>query len=145
MRPEAAIPDYRAAGDAVLHPGGEIADWLYLTDNTPVANHVYTIGAATGRASTNPGLPAEYIPFQSARALKQTIALDSVEEWTIYNMNNIGHPFHIHVNPFEIIKVNGNPVEPYWADTIALPPGGTPTNPTSVTFRTRFRHFAVRT
>jgi FtsP/CotA-like multicopper oxidase with cupredoxin domain len=40
-----------------------------------------------------------------------------------------------------IIKVNGKPVDPYWCDTIALPAGGTSQNPTSVTFRMRFKDF----
>jgi FtsP/CotA-like multicopper oxidase with cupredoxin domain len=73
--------------------------------------------------------------------LKQTVALGSVEEWTVFNMNNIRHPFHVHINPFQVVRINGQPIEPFWADTIALPPMGSPANPTSVTFRTRFRDF----
>ena len=60
-------------------------------------------------------------------------------------MNAIRHPFHIHINPFLIVSINGVPVDPYWADTIGLPPGGSPANPTSVTFRTRFRDFSGST
>ena len=126
----------------VIHPGAELNDWVYQTDDTSINQHVYTIGAAGENASQSPGMPKEFIPWQSSRALKQTVALDSVEEWTIFNMNNIRHPFHIHVNPIEIIKINGKPVERFWADTVALPNGGTASAPTSVTFRTRFRHFA---
>ena len=55
-------------------------------------------------------------------------------------MNFIQHPFHIHVNPFQVVKINGKPIEPYWADTIALPPRLAEA-PTSVTFRTRFLDF----
>jgi FtsP/CotA-like multicopper oxidase with cupredoxin domain len=51
------------------------------------------------------------------------------------------HPFHIHVNPCYVNKVNGQPIEPYWADTIALPRFGSLAAPTSVTFRTRFLDF----
>jgi FtsP/CotA-like multicopper oxidase with cupredoxin domain len=40
-----------------------------------------------------------------------------------------------------ITKINGNPVDPYWCDTIALPLGGTTENPTSITFRMRFTDF----
>jgi FtsP/CotA-like multicopper oxidase with cupredoxin domain len=87
-------------------------------------------------------MPGEFIPFQSSRALKQTVALGSVEEWTLFNMNPIRHPFHIHINPFQVVRINGAPIDPYWADTIALPNNGSPANPTSVTFRTRFRDFA---
>jgi FtsP/CotA-like multicopper oxidase with cupredoxin domain len=125
----------------VVNPGSERDDWVYQTGNTSIANEVFAIGTAGGQASTVPALPGEYMPYQSSRALKQTVALGSVEEWTIFNMNNIRHPFHIHVNPFQVVKINGQPVEPFWADTIALPPGGSPTAPTSVTFRTRFLDF----
>jgi FtsP/CotA-like multicopper oxidase with cupredoxin domain len=127
--------------NSVVNPGTERDDWLYQTGNTSIANEVFAFGTASEQASTNPTLPNEFIPYQSSRALKQTVALASVEEWTIFNMNNVRHPFHIHINPFQVIKINGQPVEPYWADTIALPPGGSPTEPTSVTFRTRFREF----
>jgi FtsP/CotA-like multicopper oxidase with cupredoxin domain len=126
---------------ALVHPGGELDDWVFQTGPTTIANKVFALGSATGRASTSPGLPGEYIPFHSTRALKQTVALGSVEEWTLLNMNNIRHPFHIHVNPFQVVSINGVPVDPYWADTIGLPPNGSPTIPTSVTFRTRFRDF----
>lgn len=127
---------------AVVHPGSELNDWVYQTDNTTIANKVFALGAASGQSSTNPGMPTEYIPFQSSRALKQSIALGSVEEWTIFNMNNIRHPFHIHINPCWVVKVNGHPVEPYWADTIPLPLGGSQIAPTSVTFRSRFVDYA---
>ena len=40
-----------------------------------------------------------------------------------------------------ITKVNSIAVEPYWCDTVALPAGGTPETPTSVTFRMRFKDF----
>jgi FtsP/CotA-like multicopper oxidase with cupredoxin domain len=56
-------------------------------------------------------------------------------------MNNIRHPFHIHVNPCWVVKINGVAVEPYWLDTIPLPAEGTSEKPTSVTFRSRFDDF----
>jgi FtsP/CotA-like multicopper oxidase with cupredoxin domain len=127
--------------NAIVHPGDELADWVYQTDNTFMADGIYAIGSPGGLASPNPGMPAEYIPFQSRRALRQLVALGSVEEWTVYNVNNVRHPFHIHVNPFYVIKVNGELVEPYWADTIALPRRGSLAAPTSITFRTRFQDF----
>lgn len=127
--------------NAVVRPGSELADWVFQTGRTTIADSVFAIGTAGGSASTIPTAPAEFIPFQSSRAVKQTVPLDSVEEWTVYNMNGIGHPFHLHINPFQVVKVNGRPVAPYWADTIALPQNGSPTEPTSVTFRVRFLRF----
>jgi len=127
--------------DSVVHPGGEVDDWFYQTGPTNLARTVFALGTASEQASTAPGMPTEFIPYQSSRALRQTVALGSVEEWTVYNMHSIRHPFHLHINPFQVVKIDGRPVEPYWADTIALPPDGSPFNPTSVTFRTRFRDF----
>lgn len=127
----------------LIDPGpGELADWIYEKGNTFLATTVFAMGTASETASTDPALPTIYYPFQAHAAPKQTIALNSVEEWTIYNMDNIQHPFHIHVNPFWVTKINGVPLEhPYWADTIGLPLGGTPENPASITFRTRFLDF----
>ena len=96
-----------AATPLVQPPPGELPDWVYQTGGTQIANKVYALGSAGTTASTNPGMPTTYIPFQSSKALTQTVALDSVEEWTIVNMNNIRHPFHIHVNPMYVVAVNG--------------------------------------
>ena len=66
----------------------------------------------------------------------QTIDLNAVEEWTVTSSDEHNdHVFHIHVNPFQLVKVNGEPVEPIWLDTVIVPHGG------SVTFRTRFLDF----
>ena len=120
-------------------PGNELNDWLYQTgQHVACQQGLRRRHRQAGSHRPIPGMPAEYIPFQSSRALKQTVALGSVEEWTIFNMNNIQHPFHIHINPCWVVKVNGQPIEPYWADTIPLPSGGHRTAPTSVTFRSRF-------
>lgn len=36
----------------------------------------------------------------------QQMVLDTAEEWTIYNQTtDIAHPFHIHINPFQIVEV----------------------------------------
>jgi len=142
-----------AATPLVQPPPGELPDWVYQDGNTQVANKVYALGSDGTVATTSPGFPSTYIPFQSSKALTQTVALDSVEEWTIVNMNNIRHPFHIHVNPMYVVAVNGKRLEePYWADTVALPfnanpppPGTTPpATVTSITFRMRFLHFTGR-
>ncbi|MFO1396405.1 MAG: multicopper oxidase domain-containing protein [Burkholderiales bacterium] len=140
-------------------PPGELPQWIYQvvppgqTQTTQIASKVYALGAAGTTGTTNPALPSTYIPFQSSKALTQTVALDSVEEWTIVNMNNIRHPFHIHVNPMYIVAVNGKPIEPYWADTVPMPyNNSTPQQPppvpapaqSSITFRMRFRDFTGR-
>ena len=147
--PGTAAPITDPPASLIVHPGDELNDWIYETGNTTVADNVYAIGAPATVSSPDPVQPpttfthpSEYMPFQSSRALTQTVALDSVEEWTIFNMNNVRHPFHIHVNPMYVVKVNGQPVEPYWADTVPLPAGGSVTKPTSITFRMRFLHYS---
>ena len=90
----------------------------------------------------SPFIPPVYdYQLQPANTIIQNVILGAVEEWTIFNCNSIAHSFHIHVNPMYVTKVNGSPVEPYWCDTVAFPPGGTPEMPTSVTFRMRFKDF----
>jgi FtsP/CotA-like multicopper oxidase with cupredoxin domain len=68
--------------------------------------------------------------------IDQTMQLGATEEWTIYNDNTNGapHPFHIHINPFQVVEIrdpkqNGGvavPLPPPWVwwDTFAIPPGG---------------------
>lgn len=69
----------------------------------------------------------------------QLIALGAVEEWTIVNQHIHDHVFHIHINPFQVTQVNGEPLAtPVWRDTVIVPGNG------SVTFRSRFLDFTGR-
>ena len=50
------------------------------------------------------------------------VALDSVDEVVLKTLTKIPkppyHPFHIHVNPFQVIEVGGTPEQfPVWRDT----------------------------
>ncbi|MEM7478813.1 MAG: multicopper oxidase domain-containing protein, partial [Planctomycetota bacterium] len=77
-------------------------------------------------------------------AVKHTVRLGSVEEWTIRNFDVSPHPFHIHVNPFFVTHINGkltsdSPLR-RWQDTISIPPR-VDDNPGSVTFLTHFKNF----
>ena len=84
----------------------------------------------------NSGPSGKLAPFQSSLTETQTVALDAVEEWTINSLNGYPHPFHIHVNDSYVVKVNGEAVTPFWADTLPIPPRG------SITFRMRFNDFS---
>ncbi len=71
-------------------------------------------------------------PFSCSDAWK--IPLNSVEEWEVYNHTAYPHPFHIHVNPFQV--VSGGNIEPgTWLDTMDFPPFE------RIKFRTRFSTF----
>ncbi|HYW71409.1 MAG TPA: multicopper oxidase domain-containing protein [Pyrinomonadaceae bacterium] len=67
--------------------------------------------------------------------VNQTMQLGDTEEWTLYNeKDGAAHPFHIHVNPFQVVEIqdpnqnNGVAVKlprPWvWWDNFAIPPGG---------------------
>ena len=78
-------------------------------------------------------------PFDPNR-VDQFVVLDTVEEWTVVNDSPLVHPFHIHVNPFQLTHVNGMPVdEPGYRDTVSIAPLGG-----SITFRTLFLDFPGR-
>ena len=58
----------------------------------------------------------------------ETLELDVGEEWLLTNNSSIAHPFHIHTNPFQLIRdeaSDGTPLEyqpPYiWRDVLAIP------------------------
>ncbi|MFC7327149.1 multicopper oxidase family protein [Marinactinospora rubrisoli] len=60
--------------------------------------------------------------------------LGSTEEWRIRNDSDEEHSFHIHINPFQVISVNGRPYRARsHQDTVQLPARG------EVVIRTRFR------
>ena len=65
-----------------------------------------------------------------------TSTLGTVEEWLIRNDTEQDHPFHVHVNPFQVTRVNGQPViVDGYQDTAIVPRFG------SLTVRTRFTDF----
>jgi FtsP/CotA-like multicopper oxidase with cupredoxin domain len=66
-----------------------------------------------------------------------TSTLGTVEEWHITNETEQQHPFHVHVNPFQVTKINGIPVPSAKHQDVAIVPifG-------SITVRTRFTDFA---
>lgn len=92
--------------------------------------------AASAQPPLVPNAPPRYMidgkQFEDG-IIDQVMLLDSAEEWTIINdTTGIAHPFHIHVNPFQITEVFDpnimtTPVKlspPYaWWDTFAIPKG----------------------
>lgn len=65
-----------------------------------------------------------------------TSTLGTTEEWFIRNDTEQDHPFHVHVNPFQIIGVNGSSVIPDGFQDVAICP-----RYGSLTVRTRFTDF----
>jgi suppressor of ftsI len=55
----------------------------------------------------------------------QQVKLGTLEEWTIRNDTEELHPFHIHINDFQVMSINGEPYEANGLqDTIPLPING---------------------
>ena len=59
--------------------------------------------------------------------------LNTSEEWTLRNLGGAGHPFHIHVNPFQVLEIFDGRTEELtvvdandapWQDVVAIPPPG---------------------
>jgi suppressor of ftsI len=51
--------------------------------------------------------------------------LGTVEEWTLVNPSDEDHPFHIHVNDFQVMSVNGRPYDAKGLqDVVIVPRGG---------------------
>jgi FtsP/CotA-like multicopper oxidase with cupredoxin domain len=66
----------------------------------------------------------------------QTLKLGATEEWTVFNCTDQDHPFHIHVNPFQVSEYTvpdgnggvrpvriGDPKQRPWHDTFLIPKG----------------------
>jgi FtsP/CotA-like multicopper oxidase with cupredoxin domain len=87
----------------------------------------------TGGPGTQPQFFIDDEQF-SEGTLDQVMLEGTAEEWTLLNtsLNGISHPFHIHVNPFQIVEVFDPATmtapqaqqQPWiWGDTISIPAG----------------------
>ena len=118
----------------------------------------YVVNKREVRFKTTPGvgktnnLPPYHLidgkKFDSTIA--QCVKLGAIEEWTIYNEGGPAHPFHIHVNPFQVIEFfdpnkSATPIDlskdPVWWDTFPLPTANG-TTPGHIKMRTRFFDYA---
>ena len=75
--------------------------------------------------------------------------LGTTEEWTLLNKTPMPHPFHIHVNPFQVMSINDVPYTAHsHEDVVSVPPrfncdGAKPPNctPGKVVIRQRYEDF----
>ncbi|MBX9792489.1 MAG: multicopper oxidase domain-containing protein [Pirellulales bacterium] len=88
------------------------------------------------------GLPNEfqvnYRDFDPS-APPRMLRLGKVEEWLLRS-DFVNHPFHVHVNPFQVISIKNSQgqellAEPMWKDTILVHEGE------RITVRTRYEQF----
>ncbi|HLJ92299.1 MAG TPA: multicopper oxidase domain-containing protein [Gemmataceae bacterium] len=90
------------------------------------------------------------VPFSKQSSLEKPV-LGTAEEWTLSAENEPSstspdepHPFHIHVNPFQVVQIEDIASKKVtkvneWRDTVVVEKG------TKLTIRLRFRDFAGKT
>lgn len=95
------------------------------------------LGPAGGQTFAGQGFVIDGLEFDPNR-VDQFVNVGDTEEWTIRNPSFSPHPFHIHINPFQITRINGQPYDAlgYEDTTVVAANGG------SITFLTRFLDFA---
>jgi FtsP/CotA-like multicopper oxidase with cupredoxin domain len=95
------------------------------------------IGAFNAKTFEGHGFVIDNQAFDPNR-VDQFAILGDVDEWTVKNADVIAHPFHIHINPYQVTHINGQPFDAlsYEGTTIVPPNGG------SITFRTRDDDFS---
>jgi FtsP/CotA-like multicopper oxidase with cupredoxin domain len=115
----------------------------YLDDIVPTGTRTVAFSMTTDSTGTSrvgsPGGKFFIDGLQYSHACAgETVQLGQAEEWRVFNNSLNMHPFHIHINPFQLtwrrwsVDAGGNPAPPQiqtfeppypWMDTIGLKPG----------------------
>lgn len=117
--------------------GGRIpTELLPVEDLSKVEiDNTRTLTFTIGGSDDNPVFLINGKPFDSSR-VDQLITLGDTEEWILENPSDEWHPFHIHINPFQVIEVNGEKVDRQgYDDTFGIPRKG------SIKIRTKYKDF----
>ena len=117
----------------------DIPDTLGTIDPLPEPETVHRIDLGHGMAPGGMVFLLNGKAFDRDRVDIRT-RVGRVEDWEIANRGMTAHPFHIHVNSFQIVSRNGSP-EPFraWKDTVNINPGEV------VRLRTRYDDFPGQT
>jgi FtsP/CotA-like multicopper oxidase with cupredoxin domain len=70
---------------------------------------------------------------QNGEVVDQCMPLNGLQDWALENWTSVAHPFHIHINPFQVVRIETptaqNKYSIYrpsknfvWQDVIAIPP-----------------------
>lgn len=95
---------------------------------------------------------------ETGEVIDQCMPKDGLQDWVLENWTSTPHPFHIHINPFQVIKIEApdddgklrtvyDPKRDFtWHDVISLPPGwiskdGKTIQPSKVTIRQTYPDF----
>jgi FtsP/CotA-like multicopper oxidase with cupredoxin domain len=112
--------------------------------NLPVDRHraieFQIIGNPASPTFAGQGFVIDGRPFDPNR-IDIFAQLGALEEWTVSNSSGLTHPFHIHINPFQITHIGGQPVDALsYEDTTDVAAKSGSVNG-SITFRTRYLDF----
>jgi FtsP/CotA-like multicopper oxidase with cupredoxin domain len=121
----------------------------------------------TGTGLNTAGFPPHFMindkQFEETGSIvDQCMPLNGLQDWVLENYTSPLHPFHIHINPFQVVSIE-TPAQPaatpptpatlykppdnrLWQDVIALPPAyipkdGSPIVPGRITIRQRYVDF----
>jgi suppressor of ftsI len=143
--PEIAIATFEASGipkqmvipDKLPTPSRE---YPLISDSEIRARRTVTFSMTTGSKRIIDGF--EYLIdgqlYQEGK-VDPTVKVGTAEEWRIVNNSDGIHPFHIHVNSFEVMGIPSDPSYHRLHDTIWLPPFS------GLTMRTRFKTWKGKT
>ncbi|KEF40663.1 MAG: multicopper oxidase [Cyanobium sp. CACIAM 14] len=96
-------------------------------------------GGGTGMGGMGMGFQINGQAFEPDR-IDTRVRLGSTEDWLLVNDDVMDHPFHLHVNPFQVISRAGRPEsQRRWKDTVLVRAGE------EVRIRVAFRDFPGRT
>ncbi len=115
-------------------------EYPLIKDSEIAARHTVTFSMTTGSRRIIDGV--EYLvdgQMYQEGTVDPTVALGNAQEWKIVNNSDGIHPFHIHVNSFEVIGLPSDPNYRRLHDVIWLPPFS------SLTMRTRFKTWRGKT
>jgi FtsP/CotA-like multicopper oxidase with cupredoxin domain len=107
----------------------------------PIADKEVTVKKTVKYGSWSNSMVVNGESFQDGPN-EMDLELDSVAEWTVQNLSDQDHAFHIHTNPFYVVAENEVPVTtPAFYDTYPIPPAISQDTPGSITVRMRPERF----
>jgi FtsP/CotA-like multicopper oxidase with cupredoxin domain len=94
---------------------------------------------------------------ETGEVVDQCMPLNGLQDWVLENWTSVAHPFHIHINPFQVVRIETptaqnrysvyKPTKDFvWQDVIAIPagkisPDGTKITPGRVVIRQTYLDF----
>jgi suppressor of ftsI len=144
-RPEIGIAAFEVSGPAkrMAIPARlpvPSREYPLISDAEITARRTVTFSMKTGSKRIIDGF--EYLvddELYQEEKVDQRVKVGTAEEWHIVNNSDGVHPFHIHVNSFEVMGLPSDPSYHRLHDTIWLPPFS------SIRMRTRFKTWKGKT